>query len=555
MPEESSFQNNSVFFIDIDKIRPNPYQPRHDFDEARLQDLADSIRMYGLLQPLTVSRKEITKPDGGIATEYELIAGERRLRASKIIGLREVPALIRSKEDDARTKLELAIIENLQREDLSAIDRARAFARLADEFGFKHVEIAKKVGKSREYVSNTIRLLLLPEEMQMALQEKKISEGHTRPLLMLCDRPEEQNTLFREIMLKKMSVRDAERVSRKIAVEKVRKPDRTFGDDIVELEQFVGDILGTRVHIQPKENGGKIEIDYFSEEDLREILHKIGKKEDERGSDVIDDDGDSANNLSEFTDAVPVEIENENLEGSDEVFHSKNMLGGEDGKKAVHNFGEKSEEGLWNDKNEGADHYDILNPEPEAGATTAELNENMTVSQESATAPLQTQNTNMSQDFSQKPEIEFVSKPEILDKTAGSPSVSVPIVEPNKSDFVPPPIHDMKMSMSGNAVTMGGEVAPNNPPPAMNLQDQIQADQVQGGQIQNNAPVVEATAAETPQPASMETPSGYVDKYREDPGTVTYPLPPTPDTPLHNDNSSAQKSIDDGDFTINDFKI
>jgi Lrp/AsnC family transcriptional regulator for asnA, asnC and gidA len=143
--EISYFHQNAVFFIEVDKIKPNPYQPRREFDPNRLNDLADSIRMYGVLQPLVVTRKEIIKDDGGLATEYELIAGERRLRASKIAGLREVPALIRATEDDEKTKLELAIIENLQREDLNAVDRARAFHQLAEEFGFKHTEIAKKV--------------------------------------------------------------------------------------------------------------------------------------------------------------------------------------------------------------------------------------------------------------------------------------------------------------------------------------------------------------------------------------------------------------------------
>ena len=141
--------------------------------------------MYGVLQPLTVTRKEVQKEDGGLATEYELIAGERRLRASKLAGLREVPALIRSQEDDDRVKLELSIIENLQREDLNPVDRARSFHQLAEQFGLKHAEIAKKMGKSREYVSNTLRLLSLPEDVLHALAEKKISEGHTRPLLML----------------------------------------------------------------------------------------------------------------------------------------------------------------------------------------------------------------------------------------------------------------------------------------------------------------------------------------------------------------------------------
>src|SRR5665213_2498710 len=200
MPNNGRY--DSIFWVEVDRIKPNPFQPRKTFDEAALQSLAESIRSYGVLQPLTVTRKEIEKPGEGIAVEYELIAGERRLRASKLAGLREVPVLIRAQYDDDKTKLEIAIIENLQREDLNAIDRARAFAKLVDEFGFKHTQIAEKVGKSREYVSNTIRLLVLPQEIQDGLAEGKISEGHTRPLLMLTDRPEEQNTLYREIMLK-----------------------------------------------------------------------------------------------------------------------------------------------------------------------------------------------------------------------------------------------------------------------------------------------------------------------------------------------------------------
>ena len=277
--EHSSFQNNAVFFIEVDKIKPNPFQPRREFDPNRLQELADSIRMYGILQPLVVTRHEKIKEDGGIASEYELIAGERRLRASKLAGLKEVPALIRSTQDDDRTKLELAIIENLQREDLNSIDRALAFQQLADKFNFTHAEIGKKVGRSREYISNTIRILLLPQEMQDALRERKISEGHTRPLLMLADRPEEQMVLFREILLKKMTVRDAEKISRKIAYDKVRKKERMFNPEIVEWEEEVSSTFGTRVHIEPREVGGRIEIDYFDEESLRKIMEILRTRE------------------------------------------------------------------------------------------------------------------------------------------------------------------------------------------------------------------------------------------------------------------------------------
>ena len=272
----SQFYGDAIFWVDVDKISPNPYQPRKEFDEARLKDLADSIRQYGVLQPLVVTRKEFEKPEGGIDVEYELIAGERRLRASKLAGIKQVPVLIRATEDDARTKLELAIIENLQREDLNAIDRARAFQRLVDEFRFKHAEIASKIGKSREYVSNSLRLLSLPEELQQALAEGKISEGHTRPLLMLVDHPEEQQTLYKEILYKRLTVREAEAIARRIATERVRKKEVVIDTEIIELEQKLTESLGTRVKIERKEQGGKIVIDFFSTDDLQTISGLIG---------------------------------------------------------------------------------------------------------------------------------------------------------------------------------------------------------------------------------------------------------------------------------------
>src|SRR3989344_1853394 len=160
-----AYFNNSIFWVEVDRIKPNPFQPRKSFNEASLASLAESIRSYGVLQPLTVTRKEIEKSGEGIAVEYELVAGERRLRAAKLAGIREVPVVIRSGEDDDRLQLQLAIIENLQREDLNPVDRAQAFKRLVEEFGLKHVEIGKRVGKSREYVSNSLRILLLPQDM------------------------------------------------------------------------------------------------------------------------------------------------------------------------------------------------------------------------------------------------------------------------------------------------------------------------------------------------------------------------------------------------------
>lgn len=272
----TQFYNDSIFWVDVDKIHPNPFQPRREFDQAQLQSLSDSIRQYGVLQALVVTRKEVPKEDGGLAVEYELIAGERRLRASKMAGLAQVPVLIKvGDEGNDLMKLELAIIENIQREDLNPVDRSRAFQRLIDEFGFKHIEIAKKVGKSREYVSNSVRLLILPPEILEALSQGKISEGHARPLMMLGDRPEEQGTLFKEIMFKKLTVREAEAIGRRIAYDKIRKKGATLDPETQELEEKLTETLGTRVSIEKRENGGKILIDFFSNDDLRDILELI----------------------------------------------------------------------------------------------------------------------------------------------------------------------------------------------------------------------------------------------------------------------------------------
>lgn len=273
------FYQDAVFWIETDKIKPNPFQPRREFSGDELRALADSIRQYGVLQALVVTRKEFEKEDGGLGVEYELIAGERRLRASKLAGLSQVPVLIKTGNESDLMKLELAIIENIQREDLNAVDRARAFDRLAREFGFKHHEIAKKVGKSREYVTNTVRLLSLPEDILVALSEGKITEGHTRPLMMLIDRPEERDTLFREIILKKMNVREAERIARSIAFERARKKDLMKDPELADLEHKLQEHLGNRVYIERREKGGKILIDFFDYDDLAKIISIIEKRE------------------------------------------------------------------------------------------------------------------------------------------------------------------------------------------------------------------------------------------------------------------------------------
>ncbi len=323
----SQFFGDSIFWIDIDKVKPNPFQPRRDFDEARLKDLAESIRMYGILQPLTVTRKEYEKAEGGLAVEYELIAGERRLRASKIAGLQQVPALIRTGEQDDRVKLELAIIENLQREDINSVDRARAFERLAKEFGMKHIQIAEKVGKSREYVSNTMRILDLPEEILTALSEGKLSEGHTRPLLMLNDRKEEQTTLFKEIVIRRITVREAEAFARNVAQDKVRKKS-LIDPALAELEQKFKDTLGTKVYIERKENGGRIMIDFFNDADIQALLERFSKNNSTSKN-------DSSSQISEATplqvkevpidDRAPADVAVAMEENTEDLYSMKNF--------------------------------------------------------------------------------------------------------------------------------------------------------------------------------------------------------------------------------------
>jgi ParB family transcriptional regulator, chromosome partitioning protein len=278
----TNYYSNSIFWVETDRIVPNPFQPRKHFDEHALADLAESIRQYGVLQPLVVTRKEITKDDGGIGVVYELIAGERRLRASRIAQVVQVPVIIRAVEESDKMKLELAIIENLQREDLNPIDRALAFRELVDKFNLKHGEVATKVGKSREYVSNSIRLLALPEAMQTAVLGGQISEGHARTLLMLTDKKEEQDVLFKEVMAKKLTVRETERIARRIAIEKARKA--TLTPELMQMEKSLSETLGTRVHIEPKTDGGsgKLLIDYFNPEDLHAIIALLEQSKAER---------------------------------------------------------------------------------------------------------------------------------------------------------------------------------------------------------------------------------------------------------------------------------
>ena len=327
----SEYQNNSIFWVETTKINPNPFQPRKEFEPKSLEDLADSIRQYGVLQPLVVTRKEILRPENdGMDVRYELIAGERRLRASKIAGLDQVPVIIR-KETDDKVKLELAIIENLQREDLNPIDRALAFEQLYKQFKLTHVQIGKRMGKSRVYVSNSLRLLSLPEEIKQGLMAGKISEGHTRPLLMLIDRPQEQTTLYKEIMIKKMSVRDAEKVARSIAQDRVRKKEFKIDPRILDYEKKLSENLGTRVHIEPKENGGQITIDYFTLNDLEEILTSMKAIEKEKNMmeryisnnasirDIVEDN--SSQSVHDLMNATGIDINSKSKKQAIQEYH------------------------------------------------------------------------------------------------------------------------------------------------------------------------------------------------------------------------------------------
>ncbi len=298
-----AFQGDSIYWVEVEKVVPNPFQPRREFDQNKLQELSESIRMYGVLQPLTVTRSEVQRDDGTFYTEYELIAGERRLRASKLAGSAQVPVIIREGHDNEQEKLELAIIENLQREDLNAVDRAIAFKQLAEQFSLSHAQVAKKVGRSREYVSNTIRLLGLPEHMLESLKHGDMMEGHARTLLMLTDRPEEQEVVYKEILLKKLSVREVERIVRKIATDKVRKKNPgEFDAHLIELEKRFTETLGTRVQIQKTDFGGKLTIDYFSEDDLDVIFKRIRDEESKSVDTVVD------NGTEKLAASTPLEV-------------------------------------------------------------------------------------------------------------------------------------------------------------------------------------------------------------------------------------------------------
>ena len=281
-------KSDAVFWIEIEKIEPNPFQPRREFAEETLRDLAGSIREYGMLQPVLVTKREI-ETSSGLEVKYELIAGERRWRAAKLAGLSQIPATIRRGVPDDRLKLELAIIENIQREELNAMERARAFKQLIDEFHLVQRDIATRVGKSREMVANTLRLLALPQDIQQAVHNGQISEGHARAVLMVGDDTQKQFEVYHGIVSDRLSVREAENRARQVGGKKLipRKRAASIIED-PEMRQWqnkLQDQLGTKVHLQRIGERGKIVVEFYSEEELLGLLHKLVNRG--QGSQVV----------------------------------------------------------------------------------------------------------------------------------------------------------------------------------------------------------------------------------------------------------------------------
>jgi len=262
----------SVFLVEIDKIKPNPYQPRAVLERGELLSLASSIKEHGILQPLVVSKK-IKQSERGQDIEYELIAGHRRLEAAKMAGLPHVPVVVREATDQER--LELALIENIQRADLNAIEKAKAFTRLNNEFGLTHEQIGQKIGKSREVVSNTIRLLGLPGEIQQAVIEGKISEGHARGLAGIKDH-QEVLKVFKEALAQGMSVREVEERAKAVTVkEHTRKI--AFLSEVKEFKENLMGYLGFPVNITKSGTGGRVVIPFKDKDELDNIVRRITK--------------------------------------------------------------------------------------------------------------------------------------------------------------------------------------------------------------------------------------------------------------------------------------
>ncbi len=269
---------DKIFRIETELIKPNPQQPRQTFSQDSIQELADSIREYGIIEPLVVTRKETDTPHG-TKVEYQLVAGERRLKAARLLGLPTVPVIIKKSLAEGR-KLELALVENIQREDLSPIARAKAFARLMREFNLTQQALSIKIGKSREVIANTLRLLQLPLEAQQLLEEGKINEGHARAILSFSN-PEKRRSFLREMMAKKLSGREALLLAQKylkfVSPKRKNTTRRNVSLDPQDLErkEKLEDFFHVPVVIKKKGEQGEISIKFFSEEELEKILNKI----------------------------------------------------------------------------------------------------------------------------------------------------------------------------------------------------------------------------------------------------------------------------------------
>ncbi len=260
--EQSGARKEFVLFVSPQKISVNPFQPRRDFNHQDLEDLVASIKEHGLIQPLVVS-------DLGNGN-FQLIAGERRLRASRILDLAEIPVIVREATD--HEKLELALIENIQRQRLNPMEEAYAYKQLIEEFNFTQEQVGQKVGKSRPKIANSLRLLSLPSEIISAIEQGIISEGHAKVIAGL-DKPEDKIRLFKKVIQHKMNVREVENQARE-----VNRRTRTFQtiDAILQSKQdSLRKALGTKVEIRPTGKSGRIIIEYYSVEDLDGIISNI----------------------------------------------------------------------------------------------------------------------------------------------------------------------------------------------------------------------------------------------------------------------------------------
>jgi len=257
---------NGVMLVSVEMDLPNPRQPRNMQHPEDLEELTASVREHGVLQPLIVTHGESTG-------KYILIAGERRLQAARLAGLAAVPVLVRQATDQQR--LELAIIENVQRSDLSALEEAEAYRQLAEDFDLSHEDIAARVGKSRVTVTNTLRLLRLPDSVKNALIEKRISEGHARALLALAT-PDAQTAALRTVLAQELNVRQTEELVRKLSGEKpVRIPKPAVSPDVAELEDHLRSSLGTKVMLRSRRKGGTLTIYYYSNEELEALAGRL----------------------------------------------------------------------------------------------------------------------------------------------------------------------------------------------------------------------------------------------------------------------------------------